>query len=340
MAIISHRSLRRFISFVGAACCAFASKHAALAAEPSRADALYKTGLEQMRAGQYETACPMLDKSYQLDPLPGTLFAAGDCESARGKVATAIERYQSFVDALSALPADKRTKFDERERLALERMAGLGPLAPELTVDTLATAPPRLVIKRNGTPIARTAYGVSKRVDPAEYLVSAELDGQVIWERRLTLSSGDRTRVDVPWSEPLKPAPITAAPAPPLPTPADSGPSTTRILAYVSLGVGVGGLVAGLVTGAIAVQQKGAIDDNCPGRLCNATGRVAVEEARATANVSTIGVTIGLVGVTSAVILWMVSSPSPKRTDAATVVLRPLVIGTNREAGVGLEGTF
>ena len=45
---------------------------AALADEPpAEADALFKSGLEQMRAGRYEVACPMLAKSYQLDPLPG-----------------------------------------------------------------------------------------------------------------------------------------------------------------------------------------------------------------------------------------------------------------------------
>jgi len=141
-------------------------------------------------------------------------------------------------------------------------------------------------------------------------------------------------------AEPAKATPIAVAPAPPSATPTDSGPSTTRVLAYVSLGVGVGGLVAGLVSGAIAAEKKGTIDENCPGSLCNATGRVALEEARASANVSTIGVTVGLAGLTSAVILWIVSSPSSKRTDAASVALRPCVIGAGREAGVGLEGTF
>jgi len=260
---VAPRSFRLFLSFVGAACCAVASNRAVLAAEPSKADALYKTALEQMRAGQYEAACPMLDKSYQLDPLPGTLFAAGECESARGKVATAIDRYQSFVDALGALPADKRAKFDERQRLALERIARLRPPAPsEATSSSIAGAP------------------------------------------------------------------------------AAARPSAARVLAYVSLGVGVGGMVAGLVSGAIAVEKKSTIDDNCPGSLCNATGRVAVEEAKASANVSTIGVTVGLAGLTTAVILWMVSSPSSKRTDAASVALRPRVIGSNQEASIGLEGAF
>src|SRR5262245_39125709 len=108
----------------------------ALAEEPpSEADALFQSGLEQMRAGHYETACPMLAKSYQLDPLPGALFTEADCEAAWGKTATAIEHYQAFVSALTALPAERRAKFDERRSLALEKIAALGPLACELTID-------------------------------------------------------------------------------------------------------------------------------------------------------------------------------------------------------------
>src|SRR5258705_8242832 len=156
----------------------------------------------------------MLAKSYQLDPLPGALFTEADCEAAWGKVATALEHYQAFVNALTTMPADRRTKFDERRSLALEKIAALGPLAPELTIDVSLAPPANLVIRRNGIAVDRAAYGVSKRIDPGEYVVNAEVDGKVVWERHVTLSQGDRARVDVPWLEPPKSAPAPS-PAPP-----------------------------------------------------------------------------------------------------------------------------
>src|SRR6185436_7693284 len=111
--------LRPFRSLAAFACLAtcVVSNTAAAEEPPAEADALFKAGLEQMRAGRYETACPMLAKSYQLDPLPGALFTEADCEAAWGKVATAIEHYQAFVNALTVMAADRRAKFDERRGL-------------------------------------------------------------------------------------------------------------------------------------------------------------------------------------------------------------------------------
>src|SRR5260370_26599246 len=80
----------------------------------AEADTLFRSGLEEMRAGRYEVACPMLAKSYQLDPLPGALFTEADCEAAWGKVATAIEHYQAFVNSLTTMPADRRGGADAR----------------------------------------------------------------------------------------------------------------------------------------------------------------------------------------------------------------------------------
>jgi hypothetical protein len=317
----------------------------AFAEEPaSEADALFKSGLEQMRAGRYETACPMLAKSYQLDPLPGALFTESDCEAAWGKVATAIEHYQAFVSALTALPAERRAKFDERRSLALEKIAALGPLVPELTIDVSLAPPDSLVIRRNGVAVDRAAYGVSKRIDPGEYVVSAEVDGKVVWERRVRLSQGDRARVDVPWLESPK-SPVAAAAPPTAPTirptasPPSSGTSTGRTLAYFAGGIGVGGLVAGAVTGILALQEKTTIDDNCPQRRCNATGHDAVESARTAATVSTIGFSVGLAGAVGATILWLSSDP-PKKSDEREGAVRPIVIGTERGAAFGLGGTF
>jgi hypothetical protein len=339
------RSLRRrFLLLTALVVVAFARPALADDTSSAEADALFRNGLDEMRAGRYAVACPMLAKSYQLDPLPGALFTLADCEAAWGKAATAIELYQSFVNGLTVLPADRRVKFDERRRLALEKIGALGPLAAELTIDVSLAPPPNLVIKRNGTPIDRAAYGVSKRVDPGEYALVAEIDGKVAWERHVTLAPGDKARVDVPWLESSKPRPIvTVIPAEltvttaPRPT---SSASTTRTLAYFAGGIGVGGLVAGAVTGFLALHDKGVVDDNCPMRRCNAAGRDALESARASATVSTIGFSVGLAGTVGAVVLWVASSDKPKSSSDAKVTVRPLFFAGDRGATVGLAGAF
>jgi hypothetical protein len=338
--------LRSFRSLAAFACLATCFVSNTVAAQsPADAEALFKTGLEHMRAGRYETACPMLAKSYQLDPLPGALFTEADCEAAWGKVATALEHYQAFVNALTIMPADRRAKFDERRGLALEKIAALGPLAPELTIDVSLAPPPSLVIRRNGVVVDRAAYGVSKRIDPGEYLVNAEVDGKIVWERRVTLGQGDRARLDVPWLEAPKsapaptPAPSLPPPAAPAPSPRASGGSTTRTLAYFAGGIGVGGLVAGAVTGLVALQEKSnVVDENCPQRRCNAAGHDALESARAAATVSTIAFSVGLAGAVGATVLWF-ASDSGKNSEA-TGTVRPIVVSVERGAGFGVGGTF
>ena len=347
--IPSARGLRFFRSILCAMTAAsylVASPVLAQESSSGEADALFRSGLEQMRAGRYETACPMLARSYQLDPLPGALFTEADCEAAWGKAATAIEHYQAFVNALTLLPADRRAKFDERRSLALEKIASLAPLASELTIDVSLAPPASLVVKRNGMALDRAAYGVSKRVDPGQYAVIAEMDGKVVWERRVNLAPGDKARVDVPWLESPKSAPAITPPGPAAgaggamtqPS-AASGGSTTRTLAYFAGGIGIGGLAAGIITGVIALNEKATIDENCPMRQCNAKGRDAVESARASAMVSTVGFSVGLAGAVGATVLWLTSDRA-KKNDEATGGVHPLVMADGRGGMLGLQGSF
>ena len=50
--------------------------------------------------------------------------------------------------------------------------------------------------------IEPSAYGVGKKVDQGEYVVSAELDGKPVWERRFKVQERDRARIEVPWPLP------------------------------------------------------------------------------------------------------------------------------------------
>jgi hypothetical protein len=139
----------------------------------------------------------------------------------------------------------------------------------------------------------------------------------------------------LPPSSPPAAAPQAVRQAPP----ASSGTSTGRTLAYFAGGIGVGGVLAGAITGVLALREKTNIDENCPQRRCNAAGHDAVESARTAATVSTIGFSVGLAGAVGATILWL-SSDRPKRSDEANGTVRPMVIGTERGAAFGVGGTF
>jgi hypothetical protein len=243
------------------------------------------------------------------------------------------------------LPSDRRDQFDERRQMALDKVTALTALAPEITVDVASGAPSDLVVKRNDVLIEPSAYGVGKKVDQGDYVVSAELDGKQVWERRFKLQERDRARIEVPWPLPkdpsAEPPPPVITKAPPAPLEAERKP-LPKTWMYVSGGIGAAGLVTGVVAGLVAMGKKGDIEDNCPNRQCNAAGRDAVDSGQSAALVSSIGFAVGIAGAGATVALFFLSrSDPPKDVEAATWRgLRPAVLVSDTGGAVGVKGAF
>jgi hypothetical protein len=301
-----------------------ASTATAQPAAASPAESLFDEGLQDMRAGRYDAGCPRLAESYRLDPLPGALFTLADCEAAWGKIATALEHYQTFIQTLTTLPAARRDRFSERRGIALAKMAALAGVVPELTVDVGPGVPAGIVVKRNGVVVDRAAYGVGRKVDPGDYVVTAELEGRAVWERGVHLAERDRARVEVPAvTGDAAPGERHAIQGSVAATPPSSRPTWVTIAAIA----GGAGLVTGIVAGSVALADKSTIDSECPDHVCSTTGRGAVSSAQSAALVSTIGFAVGLVGGATAGVLWLTSP-------------HPTLIGFDRGAGVGFAGAF
>jgi hypothetical protein len=335
---------RRRFSLSAVLCCLLLAR--AGVADEAEAEGLFKEGLEAMRAGNYDAACPKIRESHRLDPLPGVLFTLAECEAAAGRSATAIQLYQEFVNSLTSLPSDRRDQFDERRRMALDKVTALSALAPEITVDVANGAPGDLVVKRNDMVIEASAYGVGKKVDQGDYVVSAELKGKQVWERRFKLQERDRARIEVPWpipksgsEEPEPPVKITPAPAPEEP---EKKP-LSKTWMYVSGGVGAAGLATGIVAGLIAMGKKGDIEDNCPNRQCNAVGRDAVDSGQSAATISSIGFAVGIAGAGATVALFFLTKDPPRDEGARAPAWRglsPNVAVSDRGGAIGLRGSF
>jgi hypothetical protein len=314
-------------------------------AEPE-AEVLFARGLESMRSGAYEAACPTLAESYQLEPLPGVMFTLAECEAAWGKLATAIRHYEAFLSELPSMAPERRQTFDERRRLALEKLTALGAIVPMITVEVAREAPSDVVVRLNDTIVASSSYGVGKPVDPGDYVVTAEAEGQEPWERKLTVAERDHARIEVPW--PLHPAKrAQAAPPPPRqprgakhsPDASASEPSL-ETWKYVAGGVGIAGLATSMVAGALALRKKSVIDENCPNDVCNATGRQAVTSAQRAALVSTVSFAVGLAGAAGFVAITLFFEPESPERKARSAIRYSTPAGPVGEAGITLAGSF
>lgn len=324
------KMIARWCAAIAMVALALAPERRAAAQAPPKAEVLFQDGLEAMKAGDYATACPKLAESYRLDPLPGAGFTLAECEAGWGKVATALGHYTTFLEALSAMPHERRARFEERRRIAVDKLAMLTPLAPELTIDLSAGVSRDIVVKRDGLVVPPSSYGIGKKVDPGEHHLTAESGGALIWERRVTLGQRDRARVEVTPSS----ASSTARPG-------GSSLSTTaggtRSWLYVAAGVGALGLTTGIVSGAVAWSQKSTIDENCTNRRCNAEGSSAVSTGQTAALVSSISFPIGIVGAVGAVLLYLKSRP---KAASAWRGVRPGVLGADRAVAFTAEGAF
>jgi hypothetical protein len=330
---------RRLAFALGLVCVTLLGARPAAAQNAAQAEALFQRGLSEMQAGDYDSGCPKLAESYRLDPLPGALFTLAECEAAWNKQATAIEHYQAFVDGLTALPAARRNRFDERRRMALQKIAALSATAPELTLVLAPGAAESLVVKRNGELVDPSSYGVSRKVDPGAYVFSAELDGQAQWERSVVLAASDRVQVEVPWPLQEAPAPSPAPPAASEPVAARRSP--LRPWFYASGAVGIAGIAAGAIAGGLALGKKNVIEQRCPDRQCDAQGHDAVESGQRAALASSVGFALGIAGAAAATTLFFLERRADARAAAGSSrALRPALLQVRAGVGLGLEGAL
>ncbi|WP_437571042.1 hypothetical protein [Sorangium sp. So ce542] len=323
----------------------------ALAQDLAAAEELFNRGLADMQAGQFETGCPALAESQRLDPRAGTLFTLAECEAKWGRIATAVARYEDYLRLFARLSPDQQARQLGREKIASAQKKALAPDVPLLTLLLPASAPKETRVMRNNVELARPSLGVALPIDPGEHAIVVQPPDAPATEQRVSIGKGERVvielKVDVPTTEApasLKtPDPPKAPPSPPpAPLPrSDRGTSGLRVGAYVAGGLGIAGLLAGGVTGAMAFSRKGDIKDNCTGIDCNKTGKAAADSAQALGNVSTAAFGVGAAALATGVVLLLLE-PSPPSRGAGS--MKVLSVGMLNEGSLGtfvcLKGTW
>ena len=95
----------------------------------------------------------------------------------------------------------------------------------------------------------------------------------------------------------------------------DSG-ATQRTLGYVASGVGLVGLVVSAVTGALVLERKRTVDDECTGHVCSKEGKEAADSGQTLAAVSTLAFGVGVAGAVTGVTLILTAPSDGTRAGA------------------------
>jgi len=254
-------------------------------ADVAAAQALFEQGRVLMARQRPEEACPKFEESQRLDPALGTEFNLASCYEKLGKLASA---YALFTEVAAAA---RSTGQQQREEVARQRAEAVKPKLTKLVIVAPAGSTGKLRIERDGTEIGEAQWGFPVPVDPGPHRVRAFGDSVGEWSLDIDIpSDGGVHQVEIPGAEHDSGSPDLAR----------------RNWVLASAGVGVVGLATGSYFALRAISQKNAADAaGCHGQQCPTPDGVDLRaSAHRAGNLATVGMSLGIAGITAAALLW------------------------------------
>jgi hypothetical protein len=279
----------------------------------ARAQALFEEARTLLERGAVGAACEALAESQQLDARVGTALNLAQCEERRGRLLAAARAWQ----AAKALATETR---DGRARVAAERAAQLEDRIPKLVVTPLPSAPASTTLTLHDESGAKTSLARAQPtpLDPGSYRLDVAARGHAVKTYRVELREGERARLEVTAGAriPERPAPVT--------TETESSWTPWHTAGVVVGAVGVSGLVAGGVLGAVAIGKKSASDDHCDETGCDGEGLELRSDGLAAAHASTGLFIAGSVLVGAALVVFVTDPPwAAEDAPSASPAARP-----------------
>lgn len=290
------------------------------------AEALFQDGRRLMGEGKLAEGCAKLEQSQRADPQVGTLLNVAVCHEQLGRTASA---WAEFLDAEAQAT---RLGHTERATFAREGAQRLEGQLSRLVLRTTETTA-GLTIVLDGKLFEASMLNTPLPVDPGEHRLEVSAPSKKTLRLTLAIAAGPaEVPCDIPPLEDLPPPPPpVAAPLSPVPVaqpapapqqaplapvqqaePASGGVPTW---AWVSLGVGMAGIVAGTVTGSMAMSKATQLKAACgEDKVCPDDQGSKLDTALTLADISTGCFIVGAVGSAIGITGILTSSGSERRS--------------------------
>jgi hypothetical protein len=301
----------------------------ALASDPQtqlNAEKLFREGRAALASGDLIVACSKFEESQKLDASAGTVLNLADCYERSGKHASALLAYRE-----AARQAGLRGRKDWLDT-ASARAAALEKIVPTMVIRVVAAASSSgdVEVTRDDVKVDPSTYNTNIPVDAGEHVIRATAPGKEAWTTTVKMMKGAREVIEVPA---LKSSSSSSSPTPtPTPTPTTPTPivineadgSSQRTIGLIGIGVGVAGLLAGGLTGALASSSLDDAKADCPSYpdRCRPAGDEANGRAETFALVSTISFIAGGVILVGGTVLFLTAKKAPKHRGAILTPLR------------------
>lgn len=303
---------------------------------------LAKQGWAALDAQNYKEA---LDKVIQAEALyhaPIHLLVMGSAQVGLGKLAEALSTFERL--AAEPLPTTAPTAFKDAQETGKKKMKELLSRVPSLLVAVEnSDAAPSVTVDGKKMDFSS---GVAVRIDPGDHTIEVSAEGYETSKTTVKLpEKGGVVRVPVVLSKP-RGAGSASASASSSPSAAPSAvpsatttaqQSSTRVPAYIALGVAGATIIVGSVTGGMSLAATGDLKTRCPNNTCAPADQPAIDSANVLANTSTAMFVIGGVAAAAGIVLLAVDVGSrPSQKGATGVRVEPWV----SVGGGGLRGRF
>jgi hypothetical protein len=280
----------------------------------------------QATTSERETARSLMDEA-------DSFKQAGDLEHAldRYQAAHAIMRVPTTGLEVARTQAELKHLVDATTTAIEVANSAPGPNEPALfaearaaagvLVETLRPRVPSLTLKIepigviyelriDSVLVPEGAHGHPFKLDPGEHTILVQAPGYRAWSEPIVIAESQRIerRIDLISLKPareLEEPPPFAAPKKSADTniairysQADLDADTAaRTRGYVALGTGSAVLVAGIITGIVAVSMSEDAKDRCTGKRCPPSAEPTIDRAKTLANVSNVTLAFGVLGV-------------------------------------------
>ncbi|MEI9949003.1 MAG: PEGA domain-containing protein [Pseudomonadota bacterium] len=277
-------------------------------------------GVQLADAGQCPEAIEKLTRAEALHHAPTILGRLGECQVNVGEVVTGTENLNMVVREV--LPATAPKVFHDAQDRAQKVLTAALPKIAHLLI-RLSPGDLKANVAVAGKPVPAALLGAERPTDPGTYQVTASAEGYKPASTTVTLAEGAHQDITLQ----LEKDPNAVSALPPSTTGAvavtsaegsvpEPGAKKSKAPAYVAFGVGAAGLVAGGITGALALGKA----SDCPNKVCDSQSDL--DSAKTMATLSTIGFGVGIAGVAVGTILLLTASNGSEKV-ATQVKPRP-----------------
>jgi hypothetical protein len=276
-------------------------------ADPSSDDiatakALGQEGVAALEAKDYKKAEDRLGRAWKLYPDAITLgLNYARALAAEGKLVAAQVAYNKVAN--TALASTAPEPFVNAKATAQTEVQGLAARIGAVVITVTGEGGgdlPNLKVTLDGDNVNVAGLGVKRPVDAGNHTVSATADGFLPGEAKFSMIEGGNAQAQITLAK-APPGTVVAPPAAgagdSAAGAADTGGSGKKTAAWVAYGIGGAGLIAGGITGILAISKHSSLSSECPNGSCPPGGPQSDLSSYHTMGlISTIGFGLAIVG--------------------------------------------